>query len=207
MTAESDWDLVIIGASFAGLTCARSAALRGLKTLVIEAKDDPGARIHTTGILVKEAAEERDVPAELVRPVQAVRLYAPNLRHVDLAASGYYFLTTDMPALMRWLAKEAGRAGAEIRCGQRFAEARREGKRIIIPDMNLTTRFLIGADGARSTVAEVFRLGRNRRFLIGMEAEYSSLPGLDERFLHCFLDSVLAPGYIGWVAPAPNVSR
>ena len=51
-------DLVVVGASFAGLVCARTAALRGLSTLVIEAKTDPGARIHTTGILVKEASEE-----------------------------------------------------------------------------------------------------------------------------------------------------
>ena len=47
-------DLVIIGASFAGLLCAKTAALRGLRTVVIEAKEEPGARIHTTGILVKE---------------------------------------------------------------------------------------------------------------------------------------------------------
>jgi flavin-dependent dehydrogenase len=205
MSAREDYDLVIIGASFAGLTCARAAALRGLKTLVLEAKSDPGARIHTTGILVKEAAEERDVPDHLVRPVSAVRLYAPNLTHTDLAAPGYYFLTTNMPGLMRWLAAEAERAGADIRCASRFTTARRERERIVIEDHNVSARFLIGADGARSTVAEVFNLGRNRRVLIGMEQEYAAVPGLDDNFLHCFLDARLAPGYIGWAAPAPDV--
>lgn len=38
-------DLAIAGASFAGLVWARTAALLGLKTVVIEAKRDPGARI------------------------------------------------------------------------------------------------------------------------------------------------------------------
>ena len=33
-------DLVIVGASFAGLICARTAALRGLSTVVIEAKPE-----------------------------------------------------------------------------------------------------------------------------------------------------------------------
>lgn len=41
-------DPTIIGASFAGLLCARAAALKGLRTVVIEARPEPGARIHTT---------------------------------------------------------------------------------------------------------------------------------------------------------------
>ena len=205
MTTSEDFDLVIVGASFAGLTAARAAALRGLKVLVLEAKRDPGARIHTTGILVKEAAEERDVPDSLVRPVSMVRLYSPSLKHVDLVTRGYYFLTTDMPGLMRWLAAEAERAGAEIRCKTKVTGACRLRERIELSEHGVTARFLLGADGARSTVAEIFGLGRNRRLLIGMEQEFSRVEGLDDRFLHCFLDSRLAPGYIGWVAPAPKV--
>ena len=82
------YDLAIVGASFAGLVCARTAAMRGLKVCVLEAKDDPGARIHTTGILVKEAADEVDLPHALMRRVHGVRLYAPNLTSVDLFAPG-----------------------------------------------------------------------------------------------------------------------
>ena len=35
-----------------------------------------------------------------------MRLYSPSLRDVALAAPGYYFLTTDTPELMRWLADQ-----------------------------------------------------------------------------------------------------
>ena len=52
---------MIVGASFAGLICARSAALPGLKVIVIESKSDPGARIHTTSIL------SRKPPRKLIR--------------------------------------------------------------------------------------------------------------------------------------------
>ena len=52
------FDLIVVGGSFAGLACARTAALRGLKVAVIERKGDPGEAVRTTGILVKEAAEE-----------------------------------------------------------------------------------------------------------------------------------------------------
>lgn len=198
------FDLAIIGASFAGLICARAAALRGLRTVVIEAKSDPGARIHTTGILVKEAADEVDMPPQFSRAIHGVRLYSPSLKWIDLASREYYFLTTDTAGLMRWLAEEARRAGAEILCGRKFETALRSGDGFHLPQFDLLVRYLVGADGARSTVARLFGLGRNEKFLTGLEIEYEDLPAADPDLLHCFLDSRLARGYLAWVAPAPG---
>ena len=197
-------DLVIVGASFAGLICARSAALRGLKVIVIESKPDPGARIHTTGILVKEAAEEVDTPAKFTRVIHGVRLYSPSLKSIDLRAPGYYFLTTDTAGLVRWLADEARHAGAEVICGKKVEVAQRENGKIVLPQFDITTHYLVGADGARSTVARLFGLGRNEKFLTGLEIEYQDLPRADPDLLHCFLDTRLARGYLAWVAPAPG---
>ncbi len=187
-------DLVIVGASFAGLICARTAAQRGLKTVVIEAKAEPGARIHTTGILVKEAAEEVDTPPQFSRAIHGVRLYAPSLKFIDLATPEYYFLTTDTAGLMRWLADEARHAGAEILCGRKLEQAIRQDGHIHLPQFELLTRFLVGADGARSTVAKLFNLGRNTKFLTGLEVEYAALPKADPDLLHCFLDTQTCAG-------------
>jgi digeranylgeranylglycerophospholipid reductase len=204
MKDTAAYDLVIVGASFAGLVCARAAAIRGLRTLVLEAKRDPGARISTTGILVKEAAEEIDLPPDLTRTVHGVRLYAPSLRSVDLFAPGYYFLTSNTADLLRWLAREAETTGAQVRCSVRLTHAVRQGDVIFLPQLGIRTRYLVGADGARSTVARLFDLGRNSRFLTGLEVEYPLLPRANPDYLHCFLDSRLAPGYLAWVAPAPG---
>jgi flavin-dependent dehydrogenase len=197
-------DLVIIGASFAGLICAKTAALRGLRTVVIEAKEEPGARIHTTGILVKEAADEVDTPPQFSRAIHGVRLYAPSLKHIDLSSRDYYFLTTDTAGLIRWFADEARRAGAEIICGRKFERFTRTERGFDLPQFDLSTRYLVGADGARSTVAKLFNLGRNVKFLTGLEIEYEDLPRADPDLLHCFLDTRLARGYLAWVAPAPG---
>jgi flavin-dependent dehydrogenase len=197
-------DIAIVGASFAGLVCAAGAARRGLKTVVIEAKSDPGARIHTTGIFVKEAAAEIDFPRRFARTIRSVRLYAPSLRHIDLQSPDYYFLTTDTAALMRWLTAEAQAAGAAFLCGSRATEFRREGDIVALPQFGLETRYLVGADGARSGVARAFGLSRNGKFLTGLEFEYDALPRAGGDMLHCFLDTRLAPGYLAWVAPAPG---
>lgn len=187
-------DVEIVGASFAGLACARACAARGLRTVVWERKPDVGQGIRTTGLLVKEAADEEDPPLIAVRRIHGVRLYSPSHRFVDLDSPGYYFLATDTPALLRSMAERAASVGAEIRCGVTFRPAMRTG------------RMLVGADGPRSKVALEAGLGVNRRFLTGVEAEFDPVPGLERR-LQVFVDTRLAPGYIGWVVPGVDITQ
>jgi geranylgeranyl reductase family protein len=201
------FDLIVVGGSFAGLACARTAASRGLKVAVIERKSEAGEAVRTTGILVKEAAEETDVPSHLTKLIRGVRLYAPNGKYADHSAPGYYFLATDTPNLMRWMADEARRAGAELMFGTAFKTATQSDDAVVLGDLGMSARLLVGADGATSAVARHFGLETNQRFLGGVEFELEPEPLLDERFLHCFLDSGLAPGYIAWAVPSVGVTQ
>jgi flavin-dependent dehydrogenase len=207
MEGPMHFDLIIVGGSFAGLSCARTAALRGLRVAVLDARTEPGAKLRTTGIVVKEASDDFDMPAQLMRKVRGVRLYAPSGRALDLSAPGYFFQATDTAGLLRWMADEAQRAGARLMFGAKFSTAIQDGETIRIPEHGLSSDYLIGADGARSRVAEIFGLGRNRQFLAGLEIECEELRGLDRRYLHCFADSRIAPGYIGWVVPGHGVTQ
>lgn len=201
-------DCVVVGASFAGLACAEALARNGFDVTVLEKKTDVGDKLHTTGILVKDAIDQvpllDGLPPELVRRVDGVRLYAPNLRHVDLSAPGYYFLATDTPRLMRWLASRAEQAGARIRLGVAVREVERTAGGFRVGDFG-ETRYLIGADGPQSRVARTLGLGVNTRFLFGVEHEYADASIVDPDRLHCFIDRRLAPGYIGWVVAGVGV--
>ena len=199
------YDLVIIGGSFAGLAAARGAALRGLKVALLDSQPEPGARVRTTGIIVKEVNDAFDLPAALMRKVPGVRLYAPDNRALNLSAPGYFFQSTDMPGLMRWMANEAARAGATLMYGRKFETALEHERSVAMGDIHAS--FLIGADGARSRVAQVFGLSGNRHFLTGLEIECEPLEGVDPRFLHCFADSRIAPGYIAWMVPGVGVTQ
>src|SRR6202012_4328072 len=152
------FDLVIVGGSFAGLACARTAALRGLKVAVVDGKEEPGARVRTTGIVVKEASDDFDLPASLMRKVRGVKLYAPDNRSVEMSAPGYFFQTTDTAGVLRWMAQEAERAGATLMYGRKFTGATEYERGVALPDLDLHARYLIGADGAKRRVAEHFGL-------------------------------------------------
>ncbi|HEY2464582.1 MAG TPA: NAD(P)/FAD-dependent oxidoreductase [Steroidobacteraceae bacterium] len=200
-------DCLVVGASFAGLASALALARAGLCVMVLEKKTDSGTKLHTTGIIVKDAVDQiallDRLPTPLVRRIPGVRLYAPNLRHVDLEAPGYYFLATDTPAVMRWIASEAERAGVAIAYDTAFTGARRLQSGFEVAGIG-TTRFLIGADGPRSHVARALGLGANSRFLAGVEYEYAGATLAEPDKLHCFIDRRLASGYIGWVLASVN---
>src|SRR5688572_12275885 len=170
-SSSVDVDVIIVGASFAGLAAARTAAMRGLRVVVIDAMPGPGARIHTTGVLVREAIDEIDIPSRLTRRVPGVRLYAPSLRSIDLFSPGYAFFTTRTADLLRWMAGEAEAAGATVLWGHRFTGASITDGTVRLDGSGLIARYLVGADGARSRVARAFGLGRNRHHLLGVELE------------------------------------
>ncbi len=201
-----DHDVVIVGASFAGAACALATAQYGLRVCVLERKADPGERLHTTGIVVKEAMEQTwlgRMPEHLVQRVANVRLYAPNLRSVLLTAPGYYFLTTDTPNLMRWLVSELRANGVDLRLQQSFTDAHRSGDGWLVEGGGRCA-YLVGADGARSRVARRTGLGQVRDNLYGVEREFAGLQLPQGDALHCFVSKRFAPGYIGWVAQNPT---
>jgi flavin-dependent dehydrogenase len=64
----------------------------------------------------------------------------------------------------------------------------------------VSTRLLIGADGARSRVAADLKLDCNREWIVGVEEVYAGVPlQTGEPRFHCYLDPRLAPGYLAWV--------
>ena len=195
-------DCAVVGASFAGLACATALARGGMRVTVLEKKTDAGEKLHTTGIIVKDAIDQvallDGLPADLVRRIGGVRLYAPNLRYVDLTAPGYYFLATDTPQMMRWLAARAEEAGAHIAYRALFEQARRTQSGFDLNEVG-TARFLVGADGPSSRVAKALGLGQSKKFLFGVEYEYAGVEIKEPDRLHCFIDRRLAPGYIAWV--------
>ena len=203
---QTQWDVIVVGASFAGAACALAAREYGLRVCVLERKRDPGIKLHTTGIIVREAAEGTwlsRLPPRLVHRVEGVRLHAPNLRCMRLSRPEYYFLATDTPGVMRWLTGELREAGVELRLATPFQQAERAGDGWNVRDAG-RTRFLVGADGAKSRVAERTGLGRVRDFLYGVELEFDGMRLAQADALHCFLSKAFAPGYIGWALQAPT---
>lgn len=201
------YDVVIIGGSFSGLSCAQAAAARGLRTVVFDRKPSPSAATQSTGIFVKEIADEVGLPERLIRRISGIRLYAPNMNFVDLTSPNYHFVATDTHNVLKWMARQAWQAGAILSFDRRIRYVREGRHTLYLPEAHIACRYLVGADGARSHIAKQFGLGINERFLLGIENEIDGFERLDQNFMHVFLDPILAPGYIGWAIPGVRVTQ
>jgi len=196
-----NYDIAVVGAGLAGLQCARLLASRGLRVVIVDRKPSVTGPVHTTGIFVRKTWEDFPLPHEqLGPPIRDVVLYSPAGRPFPLRAQRDEFRIGRMAWLQLWMLEQCTRAGVEwipgakvIACDAQSVTIVRNGKR-----ETLRARFIVGADGARSMVAEQLGLDRNRELLVGIEEVVPAISR--ERVLHCFVDPRLAPGYIGWVA-------
>ncbi|HJT18730.1 MAG TPA: NAD(P)/FAD-dependent oxidoreductase [Thermoanaerobaculia bacterium] len=193
-------DVAVIGAGLAGLHTAHLLAERGVKVLLIDRKESLAAPVHTTGIFVRKTWEDFDLPDEqLGAPIRDVFLYSPALRKVHLTASRDEFRIGRMQWIYAAMLDRCARAGVRWIPAARFESF--EGDRVIVTRRGRRethrARFIVGADGSRSRVAQLLGLDRNTEFLVGLEDIIASS---EPPALHCFIDPRLAPGYIAWIA-------
>jgi digeranylgeranylglycerophospholipid reductase len=209
------YDVIVAGASFAGLSFASVAAARGLRVLVLERDAAVGGIVRTTGVLFSDVLDIVDVPARyLINAVRRIWIQAPEQRPIEVSTPAYRFYMADVPGMLRWMAREAEARGATIQCSSPFLDARRgvdglmhvtfggpsgtRGDRT--PRGVARAQFLIGADGARSSVARRLGLDRNTRFLAGAEWLVAGVP-VDRETFYLVMNHDLAPGYCVWLAP------
>lgn len=201
------YDVVIVGAGLAGLQCARLLTRRGFTVLLVDRKRSLDTSIHTTGIFVRRTLEDFDLPEDcLGLPIRHVSLYSPRRRRLDLVSPHDEFRVGRMGLLYNRYLDHCLRAGMtwmpQTRYGGHFQF---RGRLVVRLDGQsstryVTSRFLVGADGATSRVARDLQLDQNREWIVGVEDVLTNIPLDGPPRLHCFLDPKLAPGYLAWAA-------
>lgn len=194
-------DVLVVGAGLAGLRCARLLAARGLRVTILDRKPSIAAPVHTTGIFVRKTWEDFPLPEEQLGPaIRNVVLYSPSRRALALRAARDEFRVGRMSWLYLQLLDQCASAGVQWIPGARVIALEDHGATFVRNERTerIDARFIVGADGARSMIAQQLGLDRNREMLLGLE---EIVPPIGrEPVLHCFLDPRLAPGYIAWVA-------
>lgn len=170
---NEQFDVVIVGAGPAGISAACVLAERGIKTLVLERGEYPGAKNIFGGVLyghdlarIVPDFEDKGFPME--RNILESRLWylsrsgGYSLAYRDQVFSGgrkYNAFTTGRARFDRWFAERARERGALIVCSTVVTDLLRDddnrvvGVRTDRPDGDVRARIVLLADGVNSPLA------------------------------------------------------
>lgn len=190
-------DVLVVGAGLAGLHVATRLARRGYDVLLVDRRTTLAGAIRTTGIFVRKTLDDFPLPERhLGPPIRRMLLYPPGLsRPVALVSDRDEFRVGDMAGLYETSAAVAVEAGVRLALGTRYA-GRHDGTYHLIGrdgPYRVRARYVVGADGARSSVAGDLGLDRNRHLLVGAEEVFPVAPNGEPPTFHCVLDPRIAP--------------
>ncbi len=160
MSTQPDFDVVVVGGGPSGATAAHDLTMQGHKVMLL----DKAGRIKPCGGAVPpRLLKDFDIPESLlVAHAKSARIIAPSNAKVNMPCGDGYVGMVDRDQFDEWLRKRACDAGATRITGKcEDVLDRPSGLATVAyrPDRNskltsVTARCVIGADGARSRVAQ-----------------------------------------------------
>lgn len=202
------YDTVVVGAGPSGSTVAQHVAAEGYKVLLVEEHERVGHPNHCAGLVTPRTLQIAELPSDglIQNELHGAIIHSPSGRPVSIGGDRVHALAIDRPRFDAALAEKAAGSGARLLLHTRASQFERKGELIRVHLRNehraeaVETRLLIGADGARSGVAQWATLPGPDEVIHALNAHVRLGPR-SPRFVEVYLSKDLAPGWFGWIIP------
>ena len=208
------YDVVVIGGGPSGATAAEDLARAGRTVAML---DRDGRIKPCGGAIPPRAVTDFAIPdAQIVARVNTARMISPTGRRVDIPIENGYVGMVDREHFDEFLRVRATKAGAERLTGTYLRiERDADGTHVVYRDKatseerRLTTKLIIGADGARSNVAKTEVPGGDKIPYVIAYHEIVKAPAplaaanadYDPTRCDVIYDGKISPDFYGWVFP------
>ncbi len=204
------YDVVVVGGGPSGATAAEDLARSGHTVAMI----DRAGRIKPCGgAIPPRLIADFDIPdVQLVAKINTARMISPTQRQVDIPIEDGFVGMVDREHFDEFLRDRAACAGAHRYTGTfTTIERDEDGTHVVFRDkisgnqQRLTTKLIIGADGARSNVAKAEVPGGDKIPYVIAYHEIIEAPGkvgtYDPERCDVIYDGDISPDFYGWVFP------
>src|SRR4051794_9993856 len=202
------YDVVVVGGGPCGATAADTLARRGRSVLLL----DRAGRIKPCGgAIPPRLIQDFDIPGHLLAArIPSARMIAPSDGAVDMPIDGGFVGMVDRETFDEWLRCRAAVHGATRRSGK-FEKLTRDADGVAIvhfrvkddPAASVRARTVIGADGAKSSVAAQCIPDADKMPHVFAYHEIVRAPaeGFDGSRCDVYYQGRLSPDFYGWVFP------
>ncbi|RFU86974.1 monooxygenase [Streptomyces triticagri] len=163
--SSCEYDVIIAGCGPTGAMLAAELRLHGTRVLVLEKDTEPASYgrivgLHTRSIelMAMRGLLDRMLEHGRRRPAGGLFAAIPGPPPKDLDSAHAYLLGIPQPALVALLEQHATDLGAQVRHGCAVARFAQDDEGVTVEPAGgeqLRTRYLVGCDGARSTVRKL----------------------------------------------------
>ncbi|QKW38022.1 rifampin monooxygenase [Actinomadura sp. NAK00032] len=163
------YDVIIAGCGPTGAMLAAELRLHDVRVLVLEKETEPGSfvrvvslHIRSLELLAMRGLLERVLEHGRRRPAGAYFAAIAKPAPKDLDSAYAFLLGIPQPVIDRLLEERAVELGAQVRHGCAVAGLEQDGEGVTVEladGERLRSRYLVGCDGARSTVRKLLGVG------------------------------------------------
>lgn len=211
MRTQTDFDVVVVGGGPSGATAAHDLACAGYKVMLL----DKAGRIKPCGGAVPpRLLKDFDIPQTmLVAHAKSARIIAPSNKKVMMPVGDGYVGMVDRDTFDEWLRNRAAEAGVtrvtgkceEVDDSDTFVTLSYRSDRNG-PLQTVTARSVIGADGARSSVAAQCLKDAERVKCVYAYHEIVEVPDevtedYDPTRCDVYYQGHLSPDFYAWIFP------
>lgn len=201
-----DYDVTIVGGGPIGSTLAYKLAQNGIKVSIIDKKKNIGLPLQCAGIISKEIHELNNLPKELIlNEVKGANLHSPheNLTVFKNQTEAYII---DRVAYDKYLIKRAINEGVELINPCKVIGINTKEGLIISQKDQITSKIIVGADGANSIVSK--ELGNTLNYFNGSQFLLKSDENIqDFDYVDVYAKSDIFPGFIWAIPTYKNIYR
>ena len=206
-------DALIVGAGPVGGYLAKRLASRGKSVLMVEEHGQIGRPFQCAGLINPGSMAKVGLEKVAQTRIWGARIHSPEGTLVEIGSAD----RTRTWSVCRKLFDEAVvnmavSSGAGLILNSRPVETRILDDRVEITiesedgDMQVSSRVLLGADGAHSWTRRHHRMGRVREMMIGFQIDVTGYSHTEGK-LDMYTGRSIAPGFFAWAIPTGTTTR